>query len=136
MGETTRCSTVSGLRDASNVTEKRIRSVFGKFSKSEGPRFFSERGNFSGRTRRAYRLSKAGRASLVASINRHRPWDRSTGPRTAKGKARCALNGLHNRDLWRVVSETATSRLHANGVTTESRHQAVYFIGGKVVRAR
>lgn len=34
------------------------------------------------------------RAKAAEAIQRWRPWERSTGPRTAEGKARSAMNGL------------------------------------------
>ena len=45
-----------------------------------------------GSTRRAYRLSAEGAASLRAAALRNQPWRRSTGPRTAAGKARSRAN--------------------------------------------
>ena len=46
--------------------------------------------------RRRYRLTPAGLASLRAANARVRPWERSTGPRTAAGKARARMNALRH----------------------------------------
>ncbi len=41
---------------------------------------------------RKYRLSPFGLASLRSNNQKVRPWERSTGPRTARGKARSSQN--------------------------------------------
>ena len=55
-------------------------------------------------------FSKAGLQRLRESTLKHRPWEHSTGPRTAKGKARSAQNGAC-RGRSRLTSELF--RLHA-----------------------
>lgn len=45
-------------------------------------------------TRRSYRLTPEGLASLRSSALRLRPWERSTGPRTPSGKAVTRQNAL------------------------------------------
>src|SRR5687768_191944 len=49
----------------------------------------------AGRANRLKRgpLSEEGRERLKSAIRRHQPWNASTGPKTAAGKARVALNG-------------------------------------------
>jgi hypothetical protein len=49
---------------------------------------------FPKRQRRKYRLSPQGRASLRRSIGIHKPWQKSTGPRTIPGKNRSSQNHL------------------------------------------
>lgn len=43
---------------------------------------------------RRYGLSSKGLRALRAAIKRHRPWERSTGPRTRRGKIRSAKNSF------------------------------------------
>jgi hypothetical protein len=38
-------------------------------------------------------MTPEGRARVGAAARIHRPWERSTGPQTAEGKARSARNG-------------------------------------------
>ena len=45
-------------------------------------------------TRRSYRLSPEGLASLRASAMQNKPWEKSTWPRTRQGKARSSQNAL------------------------------------------
>ena len=49
----------------------------------------------AGRTNRLRRgdLTPKGRQRLRSAALKNRPWEHSTGPRTAEGKARVALNG-------------------------------------------
>ena len=44
--------------------------------------------------RRRYRLTPEGLRRLQAAVRRHKPWLRSTGPRTPEGKARASQNAL------------------------------------------
>jgi hypothetical protein len=53
---------------------------------------------------RRYRLTPEGLASLQASATRIRPWQRSTGPRTAEGKARSRWNA------WRHGERSAAAQ--------------------------
>ena len=46
--------------------------------------------------KRKYVLSHAGMASLQSTIRRNQPWRRSSGPRTAIGKARASRNALRH----------------------------------------
>jgi len=39
----------------------------------------------------------------AAAIQRWRPWDRSTGPRTLEGKTKSAVNGNWSRPLARIL---------------------------------
>lgn len=59
------------------------------------------------RPRRRYRLSPDGLAALRESAQRVRPWERSTGPRTAVGKRRSRANALRHGE--RSVYGTAVS---------------------------
>ena len=43
-------------------------------------------------------MSPEGKARVHAAALLHRPWERSTGPRTAEGKARSARNGSIARE--------------------------------------
>lgn len=56
------------------------------------------------RPRRPYRLTPDGRARLRAAALRTRPWESSTGPKTANGKARSRLNG------WKHGLRSAAAR--------------------------
>jgi hypothetical protein len=91
------------------------------------------------RSRRQYVLTAAGRASLVAAARRHRPWEsarhRSTGPRTAAGKARSALNGLRNRALWHVVDRQETF-VEVSRVVLEHRIVITYANGRITTRTK
>jgi hypothetical protein len=59
------------------------------------------------------------RARQAEAIRRWQPWTKSTGPRTARGKARAAANGLKNpqhpgmrsilRELRRALREQRTA---------------------------
>lgn len=55
-------------------------------------------------------LSADVRRRLAAAIRRNRPWDRSTGPRTGSGKARCRLNAQRHGQRA-VNSRVATNWL-------------------------
>ncbi len=61
----------------------------------EGTNEVSEARRIAGRINRRKRkgLTDQGRRRLRAAIERHRPWEHSTGPRTPEGKARSAQNG-------------------------------------------
>ena len=52
----------------------------------------TRRTNMEVTQRRRYQLTPEGLASLRASIRRVTPWEYSTGPRTADGKARSRMN--------------------------------------------
>ena len=43
-------------------------------------------------------MSPEGKARVRAATLAHRPWERSTGPRTAEGKARAARNSSLGRE--------------------------------------
>ena len=47
------------------------------------------------------------RAACAARIRLHRPWEHSTGPRTAEGKKRSSRNGTGRGCLQRVEPELA-----------------------------
>lgn len=58
--------------------------------------------------RRRYRLTPAGLASLRESASRVKPWEQSTGPRTADGKARSRQNALkHGERSAEALSQRA-----------------------------
>ena len=59
--------------------------------------------------RSPYRLSPEGLESLRASARRTRPWERSTGPRTAQGKARSRMNAWKHGE--RSAEATQQKRL-------------------------
>lgn len=61
----------------------------------------------AGRRNRRLRgeLTEAGRDRLRQSALRHRPWTRSTGPKTPTGKARAAANGKVRQTRPRSVRE-------------------------------
>jgi hypothetical protein len=74
----------------------------------------SERRQIAGRLNRAKRklLSLQTRQTLRAAALRNRPWLRSTGPRTAAGRAQSAANGKRRqkgqysvRELQRKVTD-------------------------------
>lgn len=48
---------------------------------------------------RRNRVSPEGRRKLSETALKHRPWTRSTGPRTAEGKAKSAANGLRRQKV-------------------------------------
>ncbi len=61
-------------------------------------------------------LTEAGRLRQRESVLQRKPWLRSTGPRTAEGKAKSALNGkkqqqgeLSVREMRRELSEVGTT---------------------------
>ena len=47
---------------------------------------------------RRYRLSPEGRERLLSAALQNKPWEKSTGPRTAEGKARSARNSRPRSD--------------------------------------
>lgn len=64
-------------------------------------------------SRRSYRLTRKGLKALRKSIQRNRPWEFSTGPRTLFGKSRTRMNALKHGErsaatvgLRRLASET------------------------------
>lgn len=73
------------------------------------------------------------KARQAALIKTWRPWEQSTGPRTAQGKAQAAINGraMHGwtsellaerskmRDLMRVVSELLRDQRKALAATLD-----------------
>ena len=50
-------------------------------------------------------MTSEGRQRLRAAALRNRPWEHSTGPRTAEGKARVGLNGKRQQRGSRSVRE-------------------------------
>jgi hypothetical protein len=74
---------------------------------------FAKQTNRSGKKRYATKgWTPARRAAAAARIRAARPWEKSTGPRTAEGKARCAGNALRHgmrsaraRTLLALLSE-------------------------------
>ncbi|MEX2216523.1 MAG: hypothetical protein WD768_20590 [Phycisphaeraceae bacterium] len=48
---------------------------------------------------RRNKVTPEGRQKLRETALKHRPWTRSTGPRTAAGKAKVALNGLKRQKV-------------------------------------
>ena len=57
------------------------------------------RSEINRRNRQKWRgMSPEGKARVRAAALVHRPWERSTGPRTAEGKARSARNGRLGRE--------------------------------------
>ena len=56
--------------------------------------------------KRPYRLSSAGLERLRSSIQKSRPWEHATGPRTAQGKSRSSQNALkHGMRSARRIAE-------------------------------
>ena len=53
------------------------------------------------------------RAKQSAAIRRWRPWERSTGPRTAAGKARVARNAYKGgtREVLRLLARLLKAKL-------------------------
>ena len=47
------------------------------------------------------------RKKQAESIRRHKPWEKSTGPRTQAGKERCKMNALKNGDYSLAAKEVA-----------------------------
>ena len=75
----------------------------------------------AGRRNRAKRkgLTLEGRERLRQSALKHRPWQHSTGPRTAEGKAKVALNAKKRqveevsvRGLRRELGDVKIGRAH------------------------
>jgi hypothetical protein len=64
----------------------------------------------AGRANRAKRvgLTAAGRQKLVEAARQNAPWQHSTGPRTAQGKARSAANGKRRQKGSLSVRELRT----------------------------
>ena len=54
--------------------------------------------NLDHRPARRYHLTPEGLRSLQESIRQHRPWQCSTGPKTAAGKALAKMNALKHGD--------------------------------------
>jgi len=50
--------------------------------------------NASPKRRRRYRLSARGKAALRAAIQKTKPWEHSTGPRTIEGKLVMRLSAI------------------------------------------
>lgn len=91
---------------------------------------------------RTYRITRAERARRRARILALRPWDCSTGPRTAAGKARSRLNGLKSGDYsrllnaaWRAV-ETTKRAYHAQPTTANYDRWRAAWAAFVPIRAR
>jgi len=56
-------------------------------------------------TKRRYRLSPTGLASLQAAALSKRPWEQSTGPKTKEGKRRSSSNALRHGERSVPCSE-------------------------------
>jgi len=56
------------------------------------------RSEINRRNRQKWRMTPEGRARVRAAALLHKPWERSTGPRTAEGKARSARNSRPRSD--------------------------------------
>ncbi|MDB5297132.1 MAG: hypothetical protein JWO31_3115 [Phycisphaerales bacterium] len=70
-----------------------------------GEPFATRGGGTNGAAKRPYRLSPAGLAALRANAERVKPWARSTGPVTDKGKNRSKMNALwHGERSAEVVA--------------------------------
>ena len=54
---------------------------------------------------RRYRLTPAGLRSLREAVHRVRPWEASTGPRTAQGKERSRMNAWRHGERSLAASE-------------------------------
>jgi hypothetical protein len=61
--------------------------------KTSSPTPDPRRSEINRRNRRKWRITPEGRARIGAAARIHRPWEGSTGPQTAEGKARSARNG-------------------------------------------
>ena len=53
---------------------------------------------------KSYRLSNRGLRSLRATVRRNQPWTKSTGPKTAAGKAKVAMNSFVHGERSAVVA--------------------------------
>jgi len=61
-------------------------------------------------------LSPAGREKLRQTALKHQPWRFSTGPRTAEGKAKVALNGKRCQKDAKSVREIQTELGESNAL--------------------
>lgn len=72
------------------------------------------------------------RARQSELIRTWRPWERSTGPRTAEGKARVAQNGTGYRGgLWRPTRQMSQG---ANEMFREHRSRLVQLVADNNVK--
>jgi hypothetical protein len=110
-------------------------------SRAEGRKIFGASRRLSSTPRRPYHLSAEGLAAKLNAVRLCKPWKRSTGPRSAKGKMRSSANGLRNRETWRVISRRVVDdddgysiasmreirTLYANGKTSVRRRRRFHF---------
>src|SRR3954451_17500636 len=80
--------------------------------------------------RRRYRLSPRGLESLRLAALSNQPWRKSTGPRTAAGKARCRQNATKHGERC-AQSRAAWRELNAalRAVSRRERQQAATLDG-------
>jgi hypothetical protein len=55
--------------------------------------------------KRSYHLSPQGRVALRRTAAANRPWAKSTGPRTAAGRARSSVNAFKHGERSRAAAE-------------------------------
>ena len=70
---------------------------------------------------RPYRLSPEGLASLRETIERNKPWERSTGPRTEDGKARSSRNALKHGERSAAAEEARAIRTKLDRLLRDRR---------------
>src|SRR5262245_54340384 len=85
----------------------------------------------AGRLNRAKRkpLSAEARARLRRAALEHRPWRFATGPRTAAGKARAALNGKKRQKGPRSVREVKRDLADVRDLLREMREGRSLAVG-------
>jgi hypothetical protein len=85
----------------------------------------------AGRANRRLRgpLTEAGRERLRAAALRRHPWEHSTGPRTAAGKAQAARNGKRRQAGPRSVREVRAELREVRALVREVRAACGHLAG-------